>query len=188
MGDLQASEDIVQETLLGAVRGIDDFDRKFTFEQYLFGICRNRTIDHMRRRKARTIQVGEDELLAAYEVQKAQYETQETRNVRHILIEAENEAALETATRLVEELRQGADFEELARETFSLAGEADSEGLVELLAHYHPSPRSYGIEDLIPDARHLILCGLAEQVDQETKRAMESHYTTLEEVLRVVNS
>jgi len=60
-GDLQASEDVVQETLLGAVRGIDDFDPQFTFEQYLFGICRNRTIDHMRRRKARTIQVSEED-------------------------------------------------------------------------------------------------------------------------------
>ena len=47
-GDLQASEDIVQETLLGAVRGINDFDPLFTFEQYLFGICRNRTIDYLR--------------------------------------------------------------------------------------------------------------------------------------------
>ena len=60
-GDLQSSEDIVQETLLGAVRGIDDFDRAFSFEQYLFGICRNRTIDHLRRKKARTLQVGEDD-------------------------------------------------------------------------------------------------------------------------------
>jgi len=60
-GDLQASEDVVQETLLGAVRGIDDFDPTFTFEQYLFGICRNRTIDFLRRRKAATIQTGEDE-------------------------------------------------------------------------------------------------------------------------------
>ncbi|MCZ6596569.1 MAG: RNA polymerase sigma factor [Planctomycetota bacterium] len=60
-GDLQASEDIVQETLLGAVRGINDFDDEFTFEQYLFGICRNRTIDYLRRRKAQTIQVGEDD-------------------------------------------------------------------------------------------------------------------------------
>ena len=60
-GDLQSSEDIVQETLLGAVRGIDDFDDSFTFEQYLFGICRNRTIDYLRRRKAQTIQVGEDD-------------------------------------------------------------------------------------------------------------------------------
>jgi RNA polymerase sigma-70 factor (ECF subfamily) len=60
-GDLQTSEDIVQETMLGAVRGIDDFDRIFSFEQYLFGICRNRTIDYLRRKKARTIQVGEED-------------------------------------------------------------------------------------------------------------------------------
>ena len=75
-GDHQASEDIVQETLLGAVRGIDDFDKTFSFEQYLFGICRNRTIDHMRRKKARTIQVGEDdEGFAGLEAMAVQSET-----------------------------------------------------------------------------------------------------------------
>jgi RNA polymerase sigma-70 factor, ECF subfamily len=60
-GDRQAAEDVVQETLLGAVRGIGDFDPAFTFEQYLFGICKNRTIDHLRRRKARTMQLREEE-------------------------------------------------------------------------------------------------------------------------------
>lgn len=50
--DVQAREDIVQETFLGAVRGIGNFDSLFTFEQYLFGICRNRTIDFLRRRKS----------------------------------------------------------------------------------------------------------------------------------------
>ena len=60
-GDHQASEDIVQETLLGAVRGIDEFDPLFTFEQYMFGICRNRTIDHLRRKKARTLQAKEED-------------------------------------------------------------------------------------------------------------------------------
>lgn len=59
--DLQASEDIVQETLLGSVRGIDDFNPQYSFEQYLFGICRNRTIDSLRRRKTRTIQVDEED-------------------------------------------------------------------------------------------------------------------------------
>ena len=54
--DAQAREDIVQETFLGAVRGIDLFDPIFTFEQYLFGICKNRTIDHMRRRRMPTLQ------------------------------------------------------------------------------------------------------------------------------------
>ena len=60
-GDLQSAEDIVQETLLGAVRGIGAFDSVYTFEQYMFGICRNRTIDHMRRRRTRSVAVGEDE-------------------------------------------------------------------------------------------------------------------------------
>ena len=40
--DRDAREDVIQETFLGAVRGIDDFDPIYTFEQYLFGICRNR--------------------------------------------------------------------------------------------------------------------------------------------------
>src|SRR5262245_13115495 len=60
INDRQAAEDVVQETLLGAVRGIEEFDPLFTFEQYLFGICKNRTIDHLRRRKARTLQLREE--------------------------------------------------------------------------------------------------------------------------------
>ena len=55
--DQQAREDILQETFLGSVRGIENFDRIFTFEQYLFGICLNRTIDYLRRR--RSVGVGE---------------------------------------------------------------------------------------------------------------------------------
>ncbi|MEM9801329.1 MAG: sigma-70 family RNA polymerase sigma factor [Planctomycetota bacterium] len=50
--DPEARDDIVQEVFLGAIRGIQSFDERFTFEQYLFGICRNRTIDHLRRRQA----------------------------------------------------------------------------------------------------------------------------------------
>ena len=53
--DAQAREDVVQEVFLGAVRGIASFDAIYTFEQYLFGICRNRTIDHLRRRSARGV-------------------------------------------------------------------------------------------------------------------------------------
>lgn len=49
IGDSDAREDVLQDTFLGAVRGIARFDRAFQFEQYLFGICRNRTIDHLRR-------------------------------------------------------------------------------------------------------------------------------------------
>lgn len=59
--DLQAREDIVQESFLGAVRGIAAFDQVYTFEQYLFGICRNRTIDHLRRRRSSTISASSED-------------------------------------------------------------------------------------------------------------------------------
>lgn len=59
--DRQAREDIVQDTFLGAVRGIEDFDPTYTFEQYLFGICKNRTIDHLRRAKLVTFGAGGDD-------------------------------------------------------------------------------------------------------------------------------
>ncbi len=59
--DREARDDILQETLLGAVRGIPKFDTLYTFEQYLFGICHNRTIDHLRRQKAQTLPGDDDE-------------------------------------------------------------------------------------------------------------------------------
>lgn len=55
VADRQAREDVVQEAFLGAVRGIGDFDRAYTFEQYLFGIAKNRTIDHLRRQRPLTL-------------------------------------------------------------------------------------------------------------------------------------
>jgi RNA polymerase sigma-70 factor (ECF subfamily) len=61
IADAQAREDILQETFLGAVRGIRDFDPVYTFEQYLFGICKNRTIDHLRRKRMATLQSAPDE-------------------------------------------------------------------------------------------------------------------------------
>jgi RNA polymerase sigma factor (sigma-70 family) len=59
--DAQAREDVLQETMLGAVRGIAGYDPIYTFEQYLFGICHNRTIDHLRRRKLVTLDTTEDD-------------------------------------------------------------------------------------------------------------------------------
>jgi RNA polymerase sigma factor (sigma-70 family) len=53
--DAEAREDVVQEVFLGAARGIARFDPTYTFEQFLFGICRNRTIDHLRRQKMVTL-------------------------------------------------------------------------------------------------------------------------------------
>jgi len=49
--DHQACEDIVQDTFLGALRGIENFDDRYSIEQFLFGIARNKIIDHHRRRR-----------------------------------------------------------------------------------------------------------------------------------------
>lgn len=65
--DVQAREDIVQEAFLGAVRGIELYDPAYSFEQFLFGIARNRLIDHLRRVKTATLGKpvdGEDEGLS----------------------------------------------------------------------------------------------------------------------------
>lgn len=59
--DADAQRDVVQEIFLGAVRGIARFDRRYSFEQYIFGICRNRTIDAMRRRGSGAVGEGGDD-------------------------------------------------------------------------------------------------------------------------------
>ena len=74
--DRDARDDVVQETFLGAVRGIAEFDPVYTFEQYLFGIAKNRTIDWMRRQKAATIGPrGEDDEAPGIETLATESET-----------------------------------------------------------------------------------------------------------------
>ena len=56
----QTAEDLTQETFLGGVRGIQNFDEVYTIEQYLFGIARNRVVDHFRKRRPIPISEKED--------------------------------------------------------------------------------------------------------------------------------
>lgn len=53
--DHQTAEDLTQDVFLGAVKGIGRFDPEFTIEQFLFGIAKNRVIDHFRKHKMRLI-------------------------------------------------------------------------------------------------------------------------------------
>jgi RNA polymerase sigma-70 factor (ECF subfamily) len=49
--DHQTAEDLTQDVFLGAVRGIASFDTAYTLDQFLFGIAKNRVIDHYRKHK-----------------------------------------------------------------------------------------------------------------------------------------
>ncbi len=49
--DHQTAEDLTQEVFLGALRGIGGFDPTYTLDQFLFGIAKNRVIDHYRKHK-----------------------------------------------------------------------------------------------------------------------------------------
>jgi RNA polymerase sigma factor (sigma-70 family) len=86
--DAQAREDVLQETMLGAVRGIATYDPVYTFEQYLFGICHNRTIDHLRRRKLSTLDYEEGESARFGIEARAREENTPSRIVRGMDLEA----------------------------------------------------------------------------------------------------
>lgn len=59
--DHQTAEDLTQDVFLGAVRGIGGFDRSFTLDQFLFGIAKNRVIDHFRKHKIAFVPAKGDE-------------------------------------------------------------------------------------------------------------------------------
>ena len=47
----QTAEDLTQDVFLGAVKGVANFDDAYTLDQFLFGIAKNRVIDHYRKHK-----------------------------------------------------------------------------------------------------------------------------------------
>ncbi|MBK8977960.1 MAG: sigma-70 family RNA polymerase sigma factor [Planctomycetes bacterium] len=51
----QTAEDLTQDVFLGAIKGIPRFDPEYTFDQFLFGIARNRVIDHFRKHKIKLV-------------------------------------------------------------------------------------------------------------------------------------
>ena len=57
----QTAEDITQDVFLGAVRGIANFDSAYTLDQFVFGIAKNRVIDHYRKHKMPLISPQRDD-------------------------------------------------------------------------------------------------------------------------------
>ena len=61
VGDHQTAEDLTQDVFLGALRGIATFDATYTLDQFLFGIAKNRVIDHYRKHKVTLVPSKADE-------------------------------------------------------------------------------------------------------------------------------
>ncbi len=51
VGNHQTAEDLTQDVFVGAVKGIRNFDDAYTLDQFVFGIAKNRVIDHYRKHK-----------------------------------------------------------------------------------------------------------------------------------------
>lgn len=82
-----------------------------------------------------SISVNEEEIQQAYEQNQDRFTTEPVRSASHILIETDSDAgdeqrqaALEKATELLDQLRAGADFAELAKEHSDDPGSASSGG------------------------------------------------------------
>ena len=61
VADHQTAEDLTQDAFLGSVRGIANFDDSYSMEQFLFGIAKNRVIDHYRKHKIALVSPKLDE-------------------------------------------------------------------------------------------------------------------------------
>ena len=51
INNVELAADLTQDTFLGAVRGIRNFNTRYNVEQFLMGIARNKVIDHLRRKR-----------------------------------------------------------------------------------------------------------------------------------------
>ena len=51
VADHQTAEDLTQDVFVGAVKGIARFDPEYTLDQFVFGIAKNRVIDHFRKHR-----------------------------------------------------------------------------------------------------------------------------------------
>lgn len=68
VGSQEAAEDVVQETLISALRGFEGFEGRSSTKTWLFSILRNRLIDHVRKasREREHIESEGDEVEVMY--------------------------------------------------------------------------------------------------------------------------
>ncbi|PIE23709.1 MAG: hypothetical protein CSA62_06270 [Planctomycetota bacterium] len=113
----QAAEDLTQDVFLGAVRGIRNFDPQFSLEQFLFGIARNRVIDHFRKKRPLPMSGGHDDAMErSYIGIERMASERRSPDQSAVALESANvrrEALAKALKMLVEEYWQKGDFEKL---------------------------------------------------------------------------
>ncbi len=61
VGNSEDARDLTQETFVRAIRALDQFDPTRPFRNWIFRIASNLAIDHLRRRRIRTVSINVDE-------------------------------------------------------------------------------------------------------------------------------
>lgn len=107
------AEDLVQETFLGLMRSLPNYDRKRSLETYLFAILRNKLSDHFRKR-----QPGQRQSLDTLEVDDAPRawlatETPSGHLAGQENIAAQRESLVDCLRQWVEQCRDQRRFQEL---------------------------------------------------------------------------
>jgi RNA polymerase sigma-70 factor (ECF subfamily) len=115
--DHQTAEDLTQETFLGAIRGIQSFDPTYTMEQYLFGIARNRVVDHFRKRRPIPISERDDPTASrsylGIERMASDRRPPDESAVAFELAQAKRQVLADILKEYVAELWQAGDYEKL---------------------------------------------------------------------------
>ncbi|MFQ5507512.1 MAG: RNA polymerase sigma factor [Planctomycetota bacterium] len=117
VNDHQTAEDLAQETFLGAVRGIGQFDDSFTIEQFLFGIARNRVIDYFRKKRPIPISEKSDSSKSrsylGLERMASDRRSPDESAIALELAQTKRQVLADILRTLVEEVWESGDFEKL---------------------------------------------------------------------------
>jgi RNA polymerase sigma-70 factor, ECF subfamily len=118
VGNHDTAEDLTQDVFLGAVKGIAGFDPAFTLDQFLFGIAKNRVIDHFRKHKIALIppKLDDDCDKSAIWLENMQIEGQRAPNeqvVAHESMKRQREVLARILKDLVAEIWSASEFKKL---------------------------------------------------------------------------
>lgn len=127
-GSTSEAEDMLQETLIKVWRALPRYRYEYRFTVWLFGIARNVLIDHLRRKKTRSVVRFTDEVP----------EQMETANPAFTLEAAEIQEKLEAAIeRLPEKQREIFLLRQHSEMSFKEIAESTGQPLNTVLGHMH---------------------------------------------------